>query len=418
MSILTLLRTEKERFIDHCIQCGVCAESCPILPYTDIRQADPQEIQEKVYDCIDDGTFNHLAYTKAFACMECFKCTKNTCPLDLNPMMINEMIKEQYLSKGKTPSPFRDQKSPESTHRIVSRIQVSEQEYKRITTPTQKQTVDYLFFPGCNVYFQPEKILSSLDILDASGDLYGFLPGLDYCCSDNHLFFGHPEQAGSTADELMTAISRYQPKTLVLWCPTCLCRFDQYISPSMNMPFNVLSFPQYLATIMHRLSLTDTESRTVTLHDPCKSVYTGVDLDGPRKVLSQLPGVTLKEMEHHGRNTMCCGSGAVCWFPDSCDQIENHRLEEARKTMADHLVTVCHYCSQTFSYKEQDYPFDVVNYISLVAASMGIYREDKFKKYVQWNDLDLILNDIGDRMDNLSIKKDKIIETLKTVFIR
>lgn len=418
MSIRTLFRAGKKRFIDDCIQCGQCADACPILSYTDIRQIDPGEIQEKVYDCIDTGSFNHPAYTKAFACMECFKCTTDTCPQDLDPMMINVMIKAQYISAGKAPSFFRDLQHPESTHRILSRLQVSEVEYKKITTPTPVQKVDYLFFPGCNVYSQPEMILNSLDILDAAGDTYGFLPGLDYCCGDNHLFFGQPEQAGSTADELMAAISQYSPKTLLLWCPTCLCRFDQYTSPSMKLPFNVMSFPQYLATIMGKLSFTDSDPGTVTLHDPCKSVYTGVDPDGVRQVISQLPGLTLKEMEHHGSNTMCCGSGAACWFPDSCDQIENHRLEEARATGADQLITVCHYCGQTFSYKEREYPFEVVNYINLVAESMGIDRENKFKKYVQWNDLDLILNDIGDRVDNLSIEKEKIIEILKAVFIR
>lgn len=59
--------------------------------------------------------------------------------------------------------------------------------------------------------------------------------------------------------------------------------------------------------------------KILTLHEPCKSAYTRVDLNGPRQVLAQLPGVALKEMEHHGSDTMCCGSGAICWSPDSCD---------------------------------------------------------------------------------------------------
>jgi len=37
-----------------------------------------------------------------------------------------------------------------------------------------------VFFLGCNVYFQPEKILNAMDIIDAIGDDYAFLSAVDY----------------------------------------------------------------------------------------------------------------------------------------------------------------------------------------------------------------------------------------------
>jgi hypothetical protein len=45
------------------------------------------------------------------------------------------------------------------------------------TQPTDKQHARYVLFPGCNVYFQPELILNALDIMDAVGDDYAFVPG-------------------------------------------------------------------------------------------------------------------------------------------------------------------------------------------------------------------------------------------------
>ena len=97
-------------------------------------------------------------------------------------------------------SPFSDSQQPESPQRILASVQVSEAEYKRITTPTPEQDVKYVFFPGCNVYFQPEKILNALDIMEAIGDSHAFLPGLDYCCGDNYLFFGLQKEGGCAAD--------------------------------------------------------------------------------------------------------------------------------------------------------------------------------------------------------------------------
>ncbi len=93
MTILDYYNKEKQRFLENCIQCGLCAEGCPILPYTDISEISTQDIQEGVFDFMDGGIPNQHAYTKAFACMECFKCTTDMCPEDLNPMLVNEFIK-------------------------------------------------------------------------------------------------------------------------------------------------------------------------------------------------------------------------------------------------------------------------------------------------------------------------------------
>ena len=248
-----------------------------------------------------------------------------------------------------------------SSHRILASVQVSEDEYKRITTPAPEQDVKYLFFPGCNVYRQPEIILNALDIMTTIGDPYPFLPGLDYCCGDNHLFFGRQEEGSCVADEFIAKAARYNPEAVILWCPTCHCRFNTVISPSTDVPFRIMSFPQYLSKNMKKLPLADAaQGKTLTLHDPCKSAYTG----------------------------------------------------------ADQMVTVCHYCNQTFASKERNYDFEVVNYVNLVAESMGIYREDKFKRYAQWNDLELILKDIGSNIEHLPFGKEKMLKTLRSEFIQ
>ena len=342
MTILDLFAEEKQRFLENCVQCGLCAEECPILPYTEIGNLSAQEIQEGVFDYIINGNPNQQAYTKAFACMECFKCTTDICPEDLNPMLVNELIKRNYISKGLANRAYGDATQPESIHRVLASIQVPASDYKKITKQSNKQNSRYVFFPGCNVYFQPEKILNALDIMDAIGDDYTFLPGLDNCCGDGFMFLGDINEGSLNAEALVSTIAGFQPEAVILWCPTCQCRVDKTIASALDMPFKVLSFPQYLAENMNRLNLSDASAGTVTLHEPCKSAYTGVDLNGPREVLRQLPGVTLKEMEHHGKNTKCCGSGAICWFPESCTQFREDRLKEAAKTGAERLVAICH----------------------------------------------------------------------------
>ena len=416
MTILDHYDKEKHRFLENCTQCGLCAEGCPILPFTDISAISSQDIQEGVFDFVDSGVPNQYAYTKAFACMVCFKCTTGMCPEDLNPMMVNELIKGEYISKGLASKAYSDFRQPDSTHRVIASLQVSGSEYNRITTSSGNSSARYVFFPGCNVYFQPEKILNALDIMDAIGNEYAFLPGIDNCCGDSHLFLGDIAVGAKRAEELVDAIASFEPEAAVVWCPTCQCHFHKSIAPALDVPFKILSFPQYLAANMNKLPLSDAATGTVTLHEACKSAYTGLDLNGPREVLQQLPGVTLREMKHHGQDTSCCGSGAISWFPESCAKIREDRLKEADQTGTERLVTVCHHCNQVFSAEEPHYNFSVTNYVNLVAEAIGIQREDKFKKYTLWGSLKRVLKDAEECIAEAPFENDRIIEVLKTVF--
>ena len=408
---------EIARFLGNCTRCGTCAEECPILPYTDLSEESSQKIQSGVFDFVENGTFNQQAYTKAFACMECFKCTAGMCPEDLNPMLVNEIIKGEYISKGLASDDHGEAGQPDSAHRVLANLQVSKTDYGKITKASNKRKARYVFFPGCNVYFQPEKILSAIDIMDAVGDDYAFLPGLDYCCGNSFLFSGKIAEGGRQAQSLVAAIVDFQPEAVVLWCPTCLCRFDLSISPVWDVPFQVLSFPQYLAANMKKLRLSDAAAGTVTLHEACKSAYTGLDRHGPREVLHRIPGLTLREMKHHGKEAMCCGSGAASWFPECGTQFREARLNEAAQTGAEQLITVCHYCNQTFAAESSRYDFTVTSYVHLVAEAMGIPREDKFRLYVLWGDLDRILEDAGEHIRESPFEKKRILEVLRTVFI-
>ncbi len=416
MTIADHYQKEKQRYLENCTKCGLCAEGCPILPYTDISGLSSGDIQEGVFDFMDSGVPNQQAYTKAFACMECFKCTAEMCPEELNPMLVNELIKGEYISRRLAKKAYGDPMQPDSTQRVLTSVQVSAADYRTITTPGNKLHARYVFFPGCNVYFQPQKILNALDIMEAIGDDYVFLPGLDYCCGDSHWFLGSIDKGTKRAEDLVAAISGFQPEAVVTWCPTCQCRFDKSIAPGLAVPFRVLSFAQYLAKNMNKLPLSDAAAGSVTLHEPCKVAYTGLDLNGPREVLRQLPGVSLREMEHHGRETSCCGSGAICWFPQSGARFRADRLEEAARTGAERLVTICHYCSQTFTAEESQYGFSVTNYVNLVAEAMGIRRDEPFKRYALWGNLERILKGADAHIAQSPFERERIIEVLSAVF--
>jgi hypothetical protein len=48
---------------------------------------------------------------------------------------------------------------------------------------------------------------------------------------------------------------------------------------------------------------------------------------------------------------------------------------------------------------------------------MGIRREDKFKKYTRWGNLERILKDVDDHIAQSPFDGDRIIEVLKAVLV-
>jgi Fe-S oxidoreductase len=415
MTLTQYYREEKNRVLEKCVECGVCAKKCPIIKTTELSDISPKEIQEQIKAYLKTGEANRTVFNRVFSCMQCFQCVDNCCPEGLDPLAVNEIIKWEYRQNKIVEMGYGDPNEPDSTHRVLSGIQLTAEEYLKISNPSTKDTANNVFFSGCNVYYQPEKLLNALDIMDLITDDYAFVPGLDFCCGNVHIYCGAVEEAELSSVELIEKLSAYNPTMVVFWCPTCLCRFDTTLLKAHTVPFDMMSFPQFLARNMDKLFFKKKIEKTVTLHEACKAAFTGLDLTGARDMLQKLPGINLVEMPRHGENTVCCGSGAEAFFPSSFETMRDDRLAEARQTDADVLVDVCHHCHNVFCDHESEYGFIVKNYASLVAEALGVAREDKFKKYKQLGDLNRILDDVekNTSISALPFSQEKIIEVLK-----
>jgi Fe-S oxidoreductase len=91
----------------------------------------------------------------------------------------------------------------------------------------------------------------------------------------------------------------------------------------------------------------------VTYQDPCRlGRHMGV-YDAPRQAIADL-GYELVEMRRHAESGLCCGT--TCWT--SCGQVSKNiqveRLEEARATGAEMLVTACQKCQIHFKCAQLD----------------------------------------------------------------
>ncbi len=247
-------RNEKKRASEKCVECGICAKKCPIIETTELADLTPKEIQEQIKAYLKTGEANQIVFNRAFSCMQCFQCIDKCCPEGLDPLAVNEIIKWEYRRRKIVEMGYGDPKDADSTHRVLAGIQLSAEDYLKISTPSTKETAKYVFFSGCNVYYQPDKLLNALDIMDQITDDYAFVPGLDFCCGNGHTYCGAIEEAERSSADLIEKLSAYNPTMVVFWCPTCLCRFDTTLLKAHTVPFEMMSFPQFLARNMDHLS--------------------------------------------------------------------------------------------------------------------------------------------------------------------
>jgi Fe-S oxidoreductase len=414
MDVNRFFNQEKQRVLEECLVCGMCVETCPIIPVTGLAEDDPRDVQQAVLDCLDRDTVSTALRERIQSCMKCYGCVR-LCPQDLNPLRTLEICSAKMADQGNLEFPAWDPKAPDLVHRVLASIQTTPDEYARLFTPSKNTPADTVFFAGCNVYYQPEKLFNALDIMDRLDADAAFVPGLDYCCGNCHLIRGRVNRAGNAFQELMDKLVSYTPKTVVLWCPTCFCLADTTFGAFTEYPFEILSMAQYVSRNLDRLDIIETASARVTIHDACKIALTGLDVDGCREILSAI-GAEIVEMPRSRETTVCCGSAAIGNYPEAGNRMRDTRLQEAADTGADTLVTVCHYCNQVFAARQDTVALNIESYISLLAAALGIVREDKFSKYVRWADPVRILEDAAEHVEKSPFPLTLIEETVREVF--
>ncbi|MDR3176588.1 MAG: (Fe-S)-binding protein [Desulfovibrio sp.] len=378
MKLADYYEDSANRLINDCIRCGSCVTGCRAVAFSG-KDIDPVAVQDEIINFLRGGNeLGPAAQFKFKSCMRCYGCLDLRCPIGLNPMLIVELVaRKMQLAKE---NPWSMPLYP--VHAALAEKRSSAAEYARISELSPKPESGLVFFPGCNVYKQPDKLLNALDILDAIGKDYSFLPGLAYCCGASAR--GNSGDAAwlqESAEKLFGLAEELGAKRMVFWCHTCLSVLYNQVKLFYRPPFECLSFSAYVAENLDVLEFPAARPCRVAFHEPCKNAYMGLDLESPRKVLRAIPGTELVEMEHEGRNTLCCGGRATGSMPDLARGLVDARFAEAKAGGAQVLVDLCHNCHEFLFSAARARPeaasgLAVENFAGYVARAMGRGRED------------------------------------------
>jgi Fe-S oxidoreductase/coenzyme F420-reducing hydrogenase delta subunit len=349
-----------ETGVMYCLECGKCEATCPITrmevaysPMLIVEEALrdlPEELEadKGLWYCITCGLCSHrcpsgvdfLEFVRRAREVEpsaCDRCAHGGVFHALAGIMANESVDQ-----------------PGRLDWVDDGIQVADKG-------------DVLYFTGCLPYFEPVlwdvdvhpqgALKSTVRVLNAAG-ITPVVMADERCCGHDLIWSG---QTGSAFGELarlnVEAIKRTGAKRVVFTCPEGLRTFAKDYPRVLGedaFDFELLHATQLFAELIEEGLLTLPESAEgeavpLTIQDPCRLGRHMGEVDAPRRVLTSLPGHELREMEHSGLNSHCCGTSSWLNCGTFSKRIQEERMEEAVAAGADLMVTACPKCFSHFN---------------------------------------------------------------------
>ncbi len=209
-----------------------------------------------------------------------------------------------------------------------------------------------LLFLGCTASYDAnvKKVaINTVNILNALNIDYGVLGKDEKCCGSVLLRMGDPEYERLFRENI-EQFNSLGIDTLISSCAGCFKTIKQDYPKIGKLNFEVMHTVEYLTRLLEngQLNFSHPVNRTITYHDPCHlGRATGV-FDAPRKIMKEIPGLTLIEMPRNREYSRCCGAGGglKAGFPDIQNRMAQRRVKEAEQTGAEDLVSCCPFCYQ------------------------------------------------------------------------
>ncbi|HEX2171121.1 MAG TPA: heterodisulfide reductase-related iron-sulfur binding cluster, partial [Dehalococcoidia bacterium] len=255
--------------------------------------------------------------------------------------------------------------------------------------PPADARADLVFYMGCNIMRTPHIALDVMGVLDLLGLSYATVGGGANCCGIKQFRVGLPA-AETVAQNTLNNFASLRPREVVSWCPTCEIHFSDFGANYLDrdFPMNHLSrlLVRHLDDLRPRL-------RPVPLRvivEEHAQLYPGDTIrEDLRTVLGAIPGLEVIPTEQHVYGYQC----AAVALPEVQRRALEEVLAEARRVRADAITSVFHGCHRFLlkAVHEHGEQFEVVNWVSLLARSLGIEHPDRYREYTQLGDDELIL---------------------------
>ena len=248
------------------------------------------------------------------------------------------------------------------------------------------EKAECVFHAGCRYSFDGELThvaRTCVTILQKAGIDFGIFGRKEKCCAGRAFDMGYRDEFQAEAQSVIKAWKHAGVKTVITPCAECFQTFSRKYPARASSDFKVVHMVQLVDELIKagKLKLTKPIHMKVTYHDPChlgrqgepyvpwhgkekkifgqavcyeppKPKYNGAFgvYQSPRDVLNAIPGLQLVEMERVKESAWCCGAGGGSReaYPEFAQATAAERIEEAKTTGADAIVSACGWCERNF----------------------------------------------------------------------
>jgi heterodisulfide reductase subunit D len=406
ISFETALKARVEQMLDACTRCGKCVEVCPSVKPAGIPESGPEAIITGIIDIVRNGDGPEASRKWAQSCMLSGECIK-ACDEGVNPRFLLAMACVA-MTKAEHGLPERRRQAIEKYRdlgrdvAVLSRLQLDGEVLERLgqksaSVATPADAPDFVFYTGCNVLKTPHIALLALDIMDALGISYQVMGGPSHCCGILQLRPGDVEMSGRMGTSTAEKLSQSKSGQVISWCPSCYVQFTETTLPTIERqrgarPFEMVPFMRFLDGRLDQLTphLRQRVEMRVALHR-----HPGVAgvMEAAATIVQAIPGITLVDLKQPAVGLQSVSVGVLPAFKR---ELQLNELRAADEADIDALVTVYHSEHRELCAHERDWPFQIVNLLELVGASMGLQRRDRYKELKIMQDADQIVSECGD----------------------
>ncbi|MEM2104251.1 MAG: (Fe-S)-binding protein [Candidatus Bathyarchaeia archaeon] len=379
-------------YLELCSRCSTCKwVPAPMLKSWRFAKICPANIYY-AWDCNSGQGLLNIAYKLArdeldwntkglpeilYACTLCGACDV-ICKLvqDIEVLDILLELRAEAVDHGIGPLPAHKRFVEWAEKHAISREKLRVPNDVKIS-----KDADTVYFVGCATYhFKPEIAEATMRILNAA-DVDFTLLSLERCCGGPLYRIGQVDQFKLFMERNVEALREIGVKKVLTSCAHCYetlkVEYPKFLRKEHGI--QVLHTAELVNQLIKegRLRFHRKVSMKVTYHDPCylgrnsepyipwegvvkkygireppkvwRRGTNGV-YDAPREVLKAIPGVELREMERIREYAFCCGGGGGVReaFPDLATFAAGERVDEAKATGADAIVSCCPFCAQNF----------------------------------------------------------------------
>ncbi|MBN1396213.1 MAG: (Fe-S)-binding protein [Pirellulales bacterium] len=338
-----------------CMQCGLCAATCPLGP---AMEYPPRKL---ILQTIAGNLDKVLTSPSLWMCVACYACSKR-CPRgielteELWPALRDAAMQEGHQPPAELQETFQNVfkygnvlgKSPRQRLQWAKDLDVRVLDLSKDPKP-----VDVLWLVGCYPSYYPRNqgvARSFARIMTELGVSWGILGTKEKAVGECDRMFGEEGLFETLVEQNRQLFDEQDFGKIVVLDPHAF-RALQSFYPRFGAWYPVQHYTQFLEEYIEQLKplMVKPVEAVVTYHDNCCVGRRCECYDPPRELLKLIPGVKLVEMSRNRDDSLCCGGGGGGMWLDAHivanggRRLSDERVQQAADTGADTLAVSCPY---------------------------------------------------------------------------